>query len=64
MRTESGPVYSARMASGRLSASYDGSLILWNLEAGKPIKTLKGHEFGVTSCAFSRDGNLVPLRLS
>jgi len=39
------------------SASYDGTLKLWDLTSGKERATLKGHTGCVGSVAFSPDGN-------
>ncbi len=39
-----------------VSASYDKTLKLWELESGKEIRTFLGHEDGVNSCAISPDG--------
>ncbi|MEG4419922.1 WD40 repeat domain-containing protein, partial [Microcoleus sp. LAD1_D5] len=38
------------------SASYDGTIKVWNLQSQKPIATLAGHSEGVISVAFSPDG--------
>ena len=39
------------------SASYDKTIILWNMSDYSLVKTLTGHTDTVTSVAFSRDGN-------
>jgi WD40 repeat protein len=46
---------------GRLlaSASYDGTVRLWNVDTGELIHTLQGHTNWVRSVAFSPDGTLV-----
>ncbi|MEG4133745.1 hypothetical protein QUA30_01770, partial [Microcoleus sp. Pol14C2] len=38
------------------SGSYDKTIKLWNLQAGKELKTLTGHSSLVLSLAFSPDG--------
>ena len=40
-----------------VSASYDGTLKLWDAESGKEIRTLAGHQGEVSSCAFSPRGS-------
>ena len=42
-----------------LSGSWDGTLKLWNLNAGKEIRTFSGHTSLVSSVAFSPDGKFV-----
>jgi WD40 repeat protein len=46
---------------GRLvtSGSWDQKVILWDVETGKQVRTLKGHTEGVSSVAFSPDGRLL-----
>ena len=39
-----------------LTGSDDKTVILWDLQSGKRIQTLKGHTSGVTSVAYSPDG--------
>jgi len=39
-----------------LSAGFDGSVRLWDLEQGKELRQLKGHAGGVLSVAVSPDG--------
>ena len=41
------------------SASYDGTLKLWDVTTGKERATLKGHTGCVESVAFSPDGKLL-----
>ena len=44
---------------GRLAvASYDSTVILWDLKTGQPTQTLKGHKSVVFSTAWSSDGRL------
>ena len=38
------------------SGSRDNTIKLWNVETGKEIRTLSGHNEGVTSVSFSSDG--------
>src|ERR1019366_2365131 len=38
------------------TASWDGTLKIWNVAAGKELLTLRGHSMPVTSVAFSPDG--------
>jgi len=46
-------------ADGRLaSGSYDGTVIIWDLESGRPAQTLRGHTDWVSSVAWSTDGRL------
>jgi WD40 repeat protein len=42
-----------------ISASYDGTLKLWDAETGEDLVTFRGHEGAVYDCAFSPDGRLV-----
>jgi len=46
---------------GRLlaSGSGGGTVILWEVETGKQVQTLKGHTWPVNSVAFSPDGRLL-----
>jgi len=37
----------------------DGSAIIWDVESGQAISTLKGHTGGVVSLNFSSEGDLV-----
>jgi WD40 repeat protein len=39
-----------------VSGSYDNTIKLWNVETGKEIRTLKGHDNSVRSVNFSPDG--------
>jgi WD40 repeat protein len=41
------------------SASWDGTVMLWDAATGEHVKTLKGHSTYVTSVAFSLDGKQV-----
>ncbi len=38
------------------SGSEDETIKLWNVDTGKEIKTLNGHDFAVYSVSFSPDG--------
>ncbi len=38
------------------SGSFDKTIKLWNLETGKEIHTLTGHDYAVKSVSFSPDG--------
>ena len=38
------------------SASWDQTVILWDVDSRKPLASLEGHEDAVTSVAFSADG--------
>jgi WD40 repeat protein len=42
-----------------VTASYDKTLRLWDLEHGVVAKIMEGHRFGVTSVAVSRDGQFI-----
>ncbi len=42
-----------------VSASEDKTLILWNVESGKEIRSFIGHTNGVSDCAISPDGKFV-----
>ena len=48
-------------ADGRrmVSASMDGTLMVWDLESGRALATLQGHTGGVRSCAVTVDGRRV-----
>src|SRR5262249_52492551 len=48
-------------ADGRLlaSGSKDGSLKLWDVESGKEVRALTGHQGGITSVEFSPDGQVL-----
>jgi WD40 repeat protein len=50
----------ALSADGQLavSASFDNTLRVWNLESGECLKVLEGHEGSVTSLFLSADGQL------
>ena len=37
------------------SASFDGTIRLWEAATGQPLRTLEGHEYGVESVAWSPD---------
>ncbi len=50
--------YSANGFYG-LSASYDGTLKLWDTETGAELATLAGHTGAVYACGFSPDSRLV-----
>ncbi len=39
-----------------LSCSADGTIRLWEIDTGKPLRTLRGHRGAVQSVVFSRDG--------
>ena len=39
-----------------LSASFDGTTRLWDIETGKTLRKFEGHRGKVTSLAFSPDG--------
>jgi len=45
-------------ADGRVaaSASFDQSLILWDVTTGTALRVLRGHQGAVNACAFSPDG--------
>ena len=56
------PIYSVAFSlDGKLLAagSDDYSIILWDVAAGKNIKTLKGHSGSVKSVVFSPDGKML-----
>ncbi|NVM28459.1 MAG: hypothetical protein HWN65_06425 [Candidatus Helarchaeota archaeon] len=42
-----------------LSASYNGTLRLWDVKTGTYFRIFKGHKKPVTSCAFSSDGTRI-----
>lgn len=47
-----------------LSGSHDGTLILWDMETGRQLRSIEGHRqhdrpFSVTSVAFSPDGKML-----
>ncbi len=42
--------------SSVISASADGSLILWDARTGSELRIMQGHKDKVTACAFSPDG--------
>jgi WD40 repeat protein len=46
---------------GRLivSASFDGTLRLWDVTTGQSLRTLEGHAWYVNTCAFSVDGRRI-----
>jgi WD40 repeat protein len=41
------------------SASFDGTVKLWDVTTGQDIKTLKGHKSQVTSVSFSPNGKII-----
>ena len=42
-----------------VSASWDGTVKVWDVSSGKEILTLKGHTSGVNGVAFSPDGKQI-----
>jgi WD40 repeat protein len=42
-----------------VTASYDTTLRLWDLENGVELKKMEGHHFGIQSVAVSRDGQFI-----
>ncbi len=42
-----------------VSASYDGTLILWDIETGEVLRVFEGHEGKVASVAVSADGRYI-----
>jgi len=42
-----------------ISASWDNTLKVWNLETGSEVFTLSGHSFWVTAVALSADGSVI-----
>ena len=48
---------SALTASTLASGSDDNTVRLWDVQTGEQLRTLEGHTDGVTSVAFSPDGN-------
>ena len=42
-----------------ISASFSGTVTIWNVESGKPMKQLTGHKEAVYTAQFSRDGRQV-----
>jgi WD40 repeat protein len=58
----SGPVNACAVTpDGRrvVSASFDGTLKVWDLESGRVLATLMGHASGVIACAITADGERV-----
>ena len=47
-----------RTADGRfvLSAAYDATMFLWELESGSVVKRFNGHDYSINSVALSPDG--------
>jgi WD40 repeat protein len=45
--------------TGMITASHDGTLILWDLSSGSKRWVLEGHEGAVTAAAFSADGRRI-----
>src|SRR5262249_59157994 len=41
------------------SGSFDNTIILWDSESGKPLRTLSGHNGAVYSLAFAMGGKLL-----
>ena len=41
------------------SGASDGLVVLWDLSAGRALKSLRGHEDTVTSVSFSAEGTLL-----
>ncbi len=41
------------------SGSEDGTIILWDVTSGQPLRTLEGHSGPVRSVAFSPDGRIL-----
>jgi WD40 repeat protein len=41
-----------------VSASWDGSLVLWDLESGEPLRSLRGHSSVINALAVTPDGRL------
>ncbi|MEX2307121.1 MAG: protein kinase [Pirellulales bacterium] len=57
-----GPVRSVAFSpNGQLvlTGSEDNTIRIWDVAAGKAVKTLRGHGSGVRACAFSPDGEWV-----
>ena len=42
-----------------VTASYDGTASVWDVESGQTLQTLKGHSQGLTSADFSDDGRQI-----
>ncbi|MDT9121448.1 hypothetical protein RSW84_28790, partial [Escherichia coli] len=42
-----------------VSASWDGTLRLWDLHTGETLHNLRGHRTAVRDCAFSPDGTMI-----
>jgi WD40 repeat protein len=50
----------ALTAGGRaVSASWDGTLVVWNIETGQGLCTLEGHTGPVYAVALTADGRAV-----
>jgi WD40 repeat protein len=42
-----------------VSASHDGTLIIWDRQTGEILHTLQGHKYSVNACAISTDGSFI-----
>ena len=42
-----------------LSASFDHTAKLWDVESGKMLQTLEGHEDEIFSCQFNYEGDTI-----